>query len=251
MQRSSQRGASALGVCLLLLLLAVLDLWALAQLGAPGAAEGLAAARAAAAAGDAGGALAAASGAHLLPWLAVPVLGPLVVALVAALSGGRSAGAPVQSQEQRATADAGSARANEPETKRAPAAPPPSPASGLRLLATLQEEARLLDFVREDIDGYTDEQVGGAVRGIHAALRKAIDGRLTLEPILPGEDGDRVEVPAGFEPALIRVVGRPPAKPPFRGVLRHGGWRAREVSLPSATPGSDPAILMPAEVEVE
>jgi hypothetical protein len=236
---------------LLLILLAALDLWALAELGAPGAAEGLATARAAAAAGDASGAFAAANAAHLLPWLLLPVLGPLAIALVAALSGGRSADARAETQEREVAADARPSPADEREAKRSPVVPTPSPASGLRLLATLQEEARLLDFVREDIDGYSDEQVGGAVRGIHAALRKAIDGRLTLEPILAGEDGDQVEVPAGFEPALIRIVGRPPAKPPFHGVLRHGGWRAREVSLPTAAPGSDPAILMPAEVEVE
>jgi hypothetical protein len=33
-------------------------------------------------------------------------------------------------------------------------------------------------------------------------------------------------------------------------VLRHGGWRARDVRLPAPSPGSDPTILTPAEVEV-
>jgi hypothetical protein len=123
-------------------------------------------------------------------------------------------------------------------------------AAGLRLLAALQEEARLVDFVREDLDGYSDEQVGAAVRGVHAALRKAVDDRLTLEPILSGEDGDGVEVPEGFEPALIRLLGNPVGNPPYRGILRHAGWRAIEVRLPRATAGSDPTILAPAEVEV-
>ena len=67
---------------------------------------------------------------------------------------------------------------------------------------------------------------------------------------LPGEDGDRIEVPADFEPALIRVTGKLGGGPPYDGVLRHGGWRARDVRLPAPSPGSDPTILLPAEVEV-
>src|SRR6185369_8177971 len=128
--------------------------------------------------------------------------------------------------------------------------PPPSPAVGLRLLAALQEDARLLDFVCEDIAGYSDEQIGSATRGIHAALRKAIESRVSLAPILSGDDGDPVEVPVGFDPALVRVTGNPAGAPPYRGVLRHGGWKASDAHLPLPTEGSDPSILMPAEVEV-
>jgi hypothetical protein len=175
----------------------------------------------------------------LLPWLAVPIVGPLLVAVVALLTGRRATVAvPVVAADDDAPA---------PGEEVPPA---PSPDVALRLLATLQEEARLIDFVREDIDGYEDADVGSAVRGIHAALRKAIDERLTVEPILAGEDGDRVEVPAGFEPALIRVTGKLGGGPPYVGVLRHGGWRARDVRLPAPSPGSDATILLPAEVEV-
>jgi hypothetical protein len=114
----------------------------------------------------------------------------------------------------------------------------------------LQEEARLVDFVREDLDGYDDGEVGAAARGIHSALRKALDDRLRLGAILEGEDGDAVEVPPDFDPMLIRVTGNPQGEPPYQGVLRHGGWRASEVRLPMPTAGGDPTVLAPAEVEV-
>ncbi len=174
----------------------------------------------------------------ILPWLLIPTLGPLLAALLLLVLAprSRSPGAP-------AAESTGDAPAEE-------VSPPDPSAPGLRLLAALQEEARLIDFVREDLDEYSDDQVGAAVRGIHASLRKAIEERLTLAPVLEGEDGDSVEVPADFEPALIRVTGNPQGDPPYRGVLRHGGWRARGARLPSPTPGSDAGILAPAEVEV-
>jgi hypothetical protein len=88
------------------------------------------------------------------------------------------------------------------------------------------------------------------VRGIHAALRKAIDDRMEIEPILAGDEGDPVEVSAAMPAGHLRLSGRAVVAPPFRGVLRHCGWRATAVRLPVATPGSDPSVLAPAEVEV-
>jgi hypothetical protein len=173
-------------------------------------------------------------------WTALPIAGPLVVAILALVLRPRAESEPALAAAEQAP----------PPEPRAPRPAPPSPAAGLRLLATLQEEARLIDFVREDIEGYSDAQIGGAVRGIHAALRKALDTRLTLEPILAGEDGDPIEVQAGFAAEQIRVTGSPSGGPPYRGTLRHGGWRAREVRLPLPVEGSDPTILAPAEVEV-
>jgi hypothetical protein len=236
---TSSRGSGALIPALLLLLLAGADAFVFHHLMQAGPAALLASIGETLATTGAGPALQQALDGGLLPWLAVPILGPLLVAVVALLTGRRgSVAAPVVAEDDAAPAIG----------EEAPAAP--SPDVALRLLATLQEEARLIDFVREDIDGYDDADVGSAVRGIHAALRKAIDERLTVEPILAGEDGDRVEVPAGFEPALIRVTGKLGGGPPYVGVLRHGGWRARDVRLPAPSPGSDATILLPAEVEV-
>lgn len=239
----TRRAGVTLAIVLLLALVAA-DVFALLQLAAPGAAEALAGLRSAAEQGRAEAAVASALESGMLPWLLIPTVGPLVVllALLIGARGGAKAGAGV------GAGAAGAETAVERKDAAAPRLPPE--ASGLKLLATLQEEARLVDFVREDITAYSDEQVGAAVRGIHAALRKALDERLDIAPILAGEEGDEVEVPGDLPPDQLRLTGRPPSAVPFRGVLRHAGWRAVGVRLPSPTPGSDPAVLAPAEVEV-
>src|SRR5262245_41650362 len=72
--------------------------------------------------------------------------------------------------------------------------PPPEPAKParlasepIRLLALLQREGRLLDFLLEDIAGAKDEQIGAGVRDLHKKAKKVIEEHLTLEPILPGQ----------------------------------------------------------------
>ena len=49
----------------------------------------------------------------------------------------------------------------------APKAPPkPVRSEALTLLATLQREARLIDFLKESLDNYADDQIGAAVRAV-------------------------------------------------------------------------------------
>lgn len=133
--------------------------------------------------------------------------------------------------------------------------PPPKPTkpSGapLRLLAILQRDGRLVDFLLEDIQGVTDDaQVGAAVRDIHQKCRLTLQEHLILEPVLPQNEGETVEVPGGFDPSAIRVTGNVPAQPPFRGMLTHRGWRVKEIRLAPLPGGQDEFILQPAEVEV-
>jgi hypothetical protein len=129
-----------------------------------------------------------------------------------------------------------------------PQGPPPS-AGALRLLALLQQEGRLVDFLEEDIAAYGDAQVGAAVRDIHARCRAALRERMKIERIYAEEDGETVEIPPGFDPALVRLTGNVHGEPPFRGTLQHAGWRAKEVNLP-VSEAIDPSILAPAEVEI-
>jgi hypothetical protein len=119
----------------------------------------------------------------------------------------------------------------------------------LRLLALLQQEGRLIDFIEEDIQPYGDAQVGAAVRAIHAGCHKALHERMQIERIYSEEDGAAIEVPSGFDAATLRLTGNVHGQPPFRGVLQHGGWRATAVALPRGA-GIDSSILAPAEVEV-
>jgi len=119
----------------------------------------------------------------------------------------------------------------------------------LALLGWLQREGRLIDFLRESIDDYEDEQVGAAVRAIHSGCRKVLDEALALEPILAGGENEPVTVPAGFDPVAISPSGNVKGDPPFKGTLMHHGWRTETVSVP-VPETVDPRVLAPAEVEL-
>ena len=137
-----------------------------------------------------------------------------------------------------------------------PTVPPPPPAppkpSGepLRLLAMLQAESRLLDFLMEDISGAPDAAVGAGVKEIHKKAAAVLKKYLNPEPVLGGAEGERVTVQRGFDPSAVRVVGNVTGEPPYTGELQHPGWRVREVKLPAAADGQDPFVLQPAEVQI-
>ena len=46
------------------------------------------------------------------------------------------------------------------------------------------------------------------------------------------------------------VTGNVSGKGPFNGTLRHKGWRAKKITLPTAVEGHDPRVLAQAEVEL-
>lgn len=120
----------------------------------------------------------------------------------------------------------------------------------LAFLALLQREGRLVDFLQESLDGYDDSDIGASVRDIHRGLRKALGDYFTIEPVMPGQEDDRVSVPKGFDPGEVRLVGDVTGQPPFQGVLRHHGWRVTKANLPTLSEGVDRHVLAPAEVEI-
>jgi len=123
----------------------------------------------------------------------------------------------------------------------------------LRVLAVLQRDGRLIDFLEENIDSYSDVQIGAAVRDIHRGCRKALHEYLKIEPVMNAKEEDPVTIAADFDPAAIRLVGNIDGSPPFRGVLKHHGWRARASqlpALPATRSGDDSSVLSPAEVEI-
>ena len=131
-----------------------------------------------------------------------------------------------------------------------PTGPPKPSGEPLRMLALLQREGRLLDFLLEDIQSYPDAQIGAAVRDIHRQCQAAFKEHLVLEPVLPESEGSTVEVPSGFDPSAIRLTGNVTGQPPFQGTLQHHGWRVKELKLAPPPEGQDELVLMPAEVEL-
>jgi len=120
----------------------------------------------------------------------------------------------------------------------------------VQMLALLQRDGRLIDFLAENISPYPDEQLGAAVRTIHEACRQVLERYLKLEPILNSEEEQPVTVQAGFDPAAIKLIGNVAGEPPVSGVLRHKGWRVKEVNLPPLPQGAGRMVLAPAEVEL-
>ena len=120
-----------------------------------------------------------------------------------------------------------------------------------QLLALLQQDGRLVDFLNEEIEGFDDDQIGAAVREIHSKCRKVLRKYVTIEPVRPEKEGETVSLGAGYDASAIRVTGQVRDKAPMFGTLRHRGWRAVKVELPARPSGADATIIMPAEVEVE
>jgi hypothetical protein len=120
----------------------------------------------------------------------------------------------------------------------------------VQMLALLQRDGRLIDFLAENISPYPDAQLGAAVRTIHEACRKVLERYVKLEPILSSEEGQPVTVQGGFDPAAIKLLGNVSGEPPIRGLLRHKGWHVKEVNLPPLPQGSGRLVIAPAEVEL-
>jgi hypothetical protein len=169
---------------------------------------------------------------------ATPVLAFVLLIVALSLRTGRSAQspatAPVRPPPEQTQADgAGTAAAH--------------------FLAILQDKGRLVDFLMDDINGYSDAQVGAAARVVHTGCKAVLQEHFKISPLRTEPEGSTVQVPAGYSADEYRLVGRIAGSAPFSGVLVHHGWKTDMVQLPQLLRGSAdqlPAIA-PAEVEVK
>ena len=141
-----------------------------------------------------------------------------------------------------------------PEAEQSPPreSAPPSLQPAVQMLSILQREGRLIDFLQEDLGAYQDSQIGAAVRNIHQGCKDALTEHVDLKPIYEESEGVAVTVPPGFDSRAVRLTGNVAGNPPFKGVLRHRGWRVARMELPKTAAGrKEDMIVAPAEVEVE
>nr|WP_294521485.1 DUF2760 domain-containing protein [uncultured Rhodopila sp.] len=172
----------------------------------------------------------------VLPYVAAGSLALGVIALIAILairtrSGGARAARPMSA----------SVLANQAE------------AEIVSFLATLQSKGRLVDFLMDDINAFSDAQVGAAARVVHAGCKSVLDEHFKIRPIREGSEGSKVEVPAGYPADEYRLLGKISGQAPFSGTLVHHGWKTDSVKLPTILRSSAdrlPAIA-PAEVELK
>lgn len=151
-------------------------------------------------------------------------------------------------------------------------APPPRPvaatpggapaevpgAEALMLISLLQEKGRFVDFVMEDISGYSNEQVGAVARVVHQGCRTVVQEAFSPLPVAPAENA-RITLEPGYDAEEFRLVGSAGGAPPITVKVTHKGWRARHVKLPRRIPadkgnGAEAAaanpVIVPAEVTV-
>ena len=176
-------------------------------------------------------------------------LPPAAVALLPAPQGAPAAPSPAAAAKPESRPEPRPVARPEPDKPRASTAQHHRDGA-LALLALLQREGRLVDFLREPLDGFSDGDIGAAARDVHRGCRKVLDQHLAFEPVMPGAEEAKVSVPKGFDPAEIRLIGEAKGEPPFRGTLRHHGWRVVDAKLPALADGIDRMVIAPAEVEL-
>ncbi len=122
--------------------------------------------------------------------------------------------------------------------------------AALQLLAILQDKARFIDFVKEDMSAHSDEDVGMVARVIHEGCNKALNEHFTFAPICKEQEGDKITLLDGFDATKVRVTGNIVGNPPFSGTLIHRGWQVTEMRLPATIEGHNSHIIATAEVEL-
>ena len=123
-------------------------------------------------------------------------------------------------------------------------------AAAVHLLAILQREARLMDYLEEGLDGYDDASVGAVSRKVHDDCRRTIEKYFSVSPIMTETENSQVTVPAGFDANRIKISGNAVGEPPYTGTLQHKWWSAVSKGLPQRGKSHDASVIFPAEVEV-
>jgi hypothetical protein len=149
--------------------------------------------------------------------------------------------------------EAAPAAEGSPKTMRSAKMSAPLPADepvagALSLLSILQREGRFIDFLQQNIDAFPDAEVGAAARVVHEGCRRSLAKHAKVSSIRAESEGSRVTLDV-VSPE-VKLVGNVAGSAPYRGVLRHRGWRIEELKLPTRVGDHDPSVVAPAEVEL-
>ena len=129
--------------------------------------------------------------------------------------------------------------------------PTPDPVGpALQLLGILQREGRLVDFLEQDVESFSDEDIGAAARVVHDGCRTALRKYVEVQSVRTEDEGSRVHVESKFDAERLKLTGNVEGSGPFEGVLRHRGWIATSIHLPQMVAGHNANVIAPAEVEL-
>jgi hypothetical protein len=119
----------------------------------------------------------------------------------------------------------------------------------LALLALFQREGRLVDFLQQDVTAFADAEVGAAARLVHAGCQRVLKTHARVEALRTEAEGSAVSV-SSEQMTSVKLVGNVSGSAPYRGTLRHRGWRIKELALPTRIGGQDSSVIAEAEVEL-
>ena len=125
-----------------------------------------------------------------------------------------------------------------------------TPDAALQLLNLLQKEARFIDFIKEDVNAYSDADIGAAARVVHTGCNKVINEHFSLATVRSEPEGSKITLNKGFNAAEVRLTGNIVGHAPFTGTLVHKGWQVSDIKLPKLTEGHNANIIAAAEVEL-
>lgn len=132
----------------------------------------------------------------------------------------------------------------------APVVEQPSAATGaLQLLSLLQREGRFVDFVQQDVAAFGDADIGAAARVVHEGCRRALRAHAKVVSVRSEAEGASVVLESATPD--VKLVGNVAGAAPYRGVLRHRGWRVEELTLPTLVGSHDPKLVAAAELELK
>ncbi len=126
----------------------------------------------------------------------------------------------------------------------------PVRSDALTLLAALQREARLIDFLQENIQPFDDAQIGAIVRDIHRDCGTVINRMFDIAPLSEIEEGHTITLDAPFDPLKFQIIGANSEARQITGTVVHPGWKANKCEVPvwKGTPETA-AIIAPTEIE--
>lgn len=122
--------------------------------------------------------------------------------------------------------------------------------SALQMLALLQKDGRLIDFINEDVNQFSDEQVAGAARVVHQGVKKTLSEHVTFSPVSDAGEGNSIHLEENFDRSAYQLTGNVSGNAPYNGTLIHKGWIVTKLTLPSVVEGTDLSVVAPAEVEL-
>jgi hypothetical protein len=125
---------------------------------------------------------------------------------------------------------------------------PPASTGALQLLSLLQREGRFVDFIQQDVAGFKDADIGAAARLVHEGCRKALRAHARVVHVRSEAEGSSIVLESASSD--VKLVGNVAGSAPFRGVLRHRGWRVEELTLPKLLGAHDPRLVAAAELEL-